>query len=183
MNITIPLAGSPDPFVESCCVAPEAPSFPFWLLPSALLILSALTISSIPILVVLCVSHGPVLTPVALAVPIVVFVSNAAPVFVAWVPFFYKFNSWYGYTIIATQFYLTFDICLISIRCTLNFFRRNGKHPFGSGSGMKLKSKSVGKPPFTSGGPNTFKSSNTFVSIISSCHAMDTAPVLKRYNQ
>ena len=110
MNITIPLAGSPDPFVESCCVAPEAPSFPFWLLPSALLILSALTISSIPILVVLCVSHGPVLTPVALAVPIVVFVSNAAPVFVAWVPFFYKFNSRYGYSIIATQFYLIFEL-------------------------------------------------------------------------
>ena len=106
----LPLAGSPDPFVESCCVAPEAPSFPFWLLPSALLILSALTISSIPILVVLCVSHGPVLTPVALAVPIVVFVSNAAPVFVAWVPFFYKFNSRYGYSIIATQFYLIFEL-------------------------------------------------------------------------
>ena len=130
MNITIPLAGSPDPFVESCCVAPEAPSFPFWLLPSALLILSALTISSIPILVVLCVSHGPVLTPVALAVPIVVFVSNAAPVFVAWVPFFYKFNSWYGYTITATQFYFDFQHSFNFYQMYLKLFSKKWKTSF-----------------------------------------------------
>merc|ERR1719391_1225941 len=61
--------------------------------------------------------------------------------------------------------------------CLLSLLNRYGKHPLGSGSGMKLRSRSGGR---VWPSPKTLRSSNTFVSSISSCHAIVTAPVLKR---